>query len=132
MMTASAVICACSGIGLHPPAMPSDCVLIGAAQFLHDYAARFPGQPVGTYSANAYVAAEVAVESIRTLMEQNGGVAPTRAQVVAAVAASTTKITPLGPISFTPSGDVTTPVVSIWTVKNGKYVFLKQEMQALR
>ncbi len=33
-MTASAVCVAFSGTGLHPPAVPTDCGLIGAAQFL--------------------------------------------------------------------------------------------------
>ncbi len=35
MMIASAVCVAFSGTGLHPPAVPTDCGLIGAAQFLH-------------------------------------------------------------------------------------------------
>ena len=34
MMIASAVCVALSGTGLHPPAIPTDCGLIGAAQFL--------------------------------------------------------------------------------------------------
>src|SRR5580704_3466580 len=34
MITASAVVCALSGTGLHPPGIPTDCGLIGAAQFL--------------------------------------------------------------------------------------------------
>ena len=34
MMTASLVTSAFSGMGLHPPGMPTDCGLIGAAQFL--------------------------------------------------------------------------------------------------
>src|ERR1700675_1656674 len=34
MITASAVWVAFSGTGLHPPAVPTDCGLIGAAQFL--------------------------------------------------------------------------------------------------
>ncbi len=33
-MTASSVTSAFSGIGLHPPGMPTDCGLMGAAQFL--------------------------------------------------------------------------------------------------
>src|SRR5215472_1217757 len=102
-----------------------------AAQFLKDYAARFPGQLLGTYSANSYAAAEIVVEAIRTLMESNGGVPPTRQQVVDEIARSTTADTPLGSISFTPQGDVTTPVVSFWTVKGGKYVFISQQRKVL-
>ena len=110
---------------------PDLSVLPSASRFLRDYAARFPGQPIGTYSANAYVAAEVTVEAIRSLMERNGGVPPTRAQVVAAIASSTVSSTPLGPIAFSPSGDVTTPVVSMWKVAGGKFAFLSQQTKAL-
>lgn len=103
-----------------------------ASHFLKDYAARFPGQLLGTYSANSYAAAEIVIESIRKLMESNGGVPPTREQVVDEIARSTTSDTPLGSIAFTPEGDVTTPVVSFWTVKGGKYVFLSQQRKMLR
>jgi ABC-type branched-subunit amino acid transport system substrate-binding protein len=64
-------------------------------------------------------------------MERNGGVAPTREQVLRAIAASTTPNTPLGPISFNKLGDVTTPVVSMWIVRDGQFVFLTQERAKL-
>jgi branched-chain amino acid transport system substrate-binding protein len=111
---------------------PNLDALPSAAQFLKEYAARFPGQPVGTYSANAYAAAQVAVEAIRHLMEKNGGVLPTREEVARAVAASVTPDTPLGSIAFTTDGDVTTPVVSMRVVRNGAFVFIEQERKALR
>jgi branched-chain amino acid transport system substrate-binding protein len=107
-------------------AMPS------AAQFLKEYAARFPGQQLGTYSANAYVAAQVVIGAIRSLMEKNGGVPPTRAEVVQAIASSVTPGTPLGRVAFTRDGDITTPVVSMWTVKDGKFVFIAQQRKTLQ
>jgi branched-chain amino acid transport system substrate-binding protein len=110
---------------------PDLTVMPSAARFLKDYAARFGGAPVGTYSANAFVSVEVAVDAIRGLMEKSGGVPPTRDQVLAAIARSVTPDTPLGTVAFDSDGDVTTPVVSIWTVKNGKYVFLMQQRKAL-
>jgi branched-chain amino acid transport system substrate-binding protein len=111
---------------------PNLDVMPSASRFLSDYHARFPGQPVGTYSANAYVAAQVIAETIRGLMEKNGGVPPTRDQVAHAIAASVTKDTPLGSIAFTPGGDVTTPVVSIWTVSDGKFKLITQQTKALQ
>jgi len=102
-----------------------------AKDFLAAYAARFPGQLLGTYSANAYAAAEVAIDAIRGLMERNGGVAPSREEVLRAIASSTTSNTPIGPISFNKLGDVTTPVVSMWVVRNGQFVFLSQERAQL-
>jgi branched-chain amino acid transport system substrate-binding protein len=102
-----------------------------AKDFLAEYAARFPGQLLGTYSANSYAAAEVAIDAIRNLMEHNGGVAPSREQVLRAISASSTPNTPLGPISFNKLGDVTTPVVSMWIVRDGQFVFLSQERAQL-
>jgi branched-chain amino acid transport system substrate-binding protein len=99
--------------------------------FLAEYAARFPGQLLGTYSANSYAAAEVAIDAIRGLMEHNGGVAPSREDVLRAIARSNTPITPLGPISFNTRGDVTTPVVSMWIVRDGQFVFMSQERAQL-
>jgi branched-chain amino acid transport system substrate-binding protein len=97
-----------------------------ASTFLTEYAARFPGQLLGTYSANGYAAARAAIEAIRSLMSSNGGVPPTRAQVVAEIAKSTTPDTPIGPVAFNRNGDITTPVVSMWIVRGGKYIFLSQ------
>ena len=111
---------------------PNLAVMPSAAKFLKDYAARFPGEQVGTYSANAYVAAQVVVETIRRLMEKNGGVPPTREQVALAIAASVTPNTPLGSVAFTRDGDITTPVVSIWIVRNGSFVFIAQQTKALQ
>jgi branched-chain amino acid transport system substrate-binding protein len=105
---------------------PNLAVMPSAQKFLKDYAARFPGQPLGTYSANAYAAAEVAVDAVRGLMEKNGGVPPTREEVVRAVRAAVTSGTPLGPIAFTSSGDITSPIVSMWTVKGGAFVYITQ------
>lgn len=116
----------CSDGAPNLTAMPS------AAQFLKDYAARFPRQPVGTYSANAYAAAQVAIEAIRHLMEKNGGVPPTREQVAAAIGSSAVPDTPLGSVAFTRDGDVTTPVVSMWTIRHGQFVFIAQQREALQ
>jgi branched-chain amino acid transport system substrate-binding protein len=102
-----------------------------ARSFLTEYAARFPGQLLGTYSANGYAATQAAIEAIRSLMARNGGTPPTRAQVVAEIAKSTTADTPIGPVAFDGSGDITTPVVSMWIVRGGKYVFLSQERTKL-
>ena len=111
---------------------PNLAVMPSAAQFLKDFATRFPEQPVGTYSANAYVAAQVTAEAIRHLMEHNGGVPPRRDQVARAIASSVTPDTPLGSVAFDRNGDVTTPVVSIWTIRNGQYVFIAQQRKVLR
>lgn len=101
--------------------------LPSARSFLSEYAARFPNQLLGTYSANGYAATQAEIEAIRSLMSSNGGVPPTRAQVVRAIATSTVSDTPIGPVAFDRNGDITTPVVSMWIVRDGKYVFLSQE-----
>jgi branched-chain amino acid transport system substrate-binding protein len=105
---------------------PNLTVMPSARQFLKDYSLRFPSQDVGTYGANSYAAAQVAVEAIRRLMEKNGGVPPTREAVAREIGTSITPDTPIGPVSFTASGDMKSPVVSMWIVRRGKFVFVSQ------
>ncbi len=98
-----------------------------ARRFLRDYTHRFPHEPIGTYSANSYSAALVEIRAIREVMERNGGVPPKREEVVRAIARLVARATPLGDVSFTPQGDITTPVVSVWIVRNGRFTFIGQQ-----
>lgn len=111
---------------------PNLLVMAGARQFLKDYHARFPLEDVGTYGANSYAAAQVAVEAIRRLMEKNGGAPPTREAVVREIGTSEAPNTPIGPVAFTPSGDMKSPVVSMWIVYRGKFVFVSQSGERAR
>lgn len=111
---------------------PNLATLPAAARFLKDYATRYPGQAMISYSANGYAAGEIVARAIRGLMERNGGVPPTREQIIAAIGGSMTKDTPIGPIAFDGNGDMVRPFVSIWTIRDGKFVFIAQQQMAAR
>ena len=95
-----------------------------AKKFVADYTARFKSD-VGGYSPGAYVSAQVIINGIRTAMKQNGGKVPTRAAVIKAVHAEKVKSI-IGNFAFDKNGDTTNPLISLWTVKNGKWEFSKQ------
>jgi len=106
-------------------AAPNATKLPSAQQFVKDYAARWH-TPVGPYSASAYAAAQVIVAAITKAITADGNKMPTREQVLKNVAATANLSTPIGPISFDKDGDLTSPVLSLWTIKNGQAVFVNQ------
>ncbi len=93
-----------------------------AAQFVTDYKAAFNAAP-GPYSANTYDAAKIEIQAIKGVIA--AGHAPTRANVLAAIAGiDYTGVT--GHITFDQNGDnAGNKVFSIYAVKNGAWVFLE-------
>ena len=106
-------------------AAPNTQKLPSAQQFIKDYEARWH-TPVGPYSASAYAAAQIEIAAILKAIKDNGNKMPTRDQVLKNVAATTSFASPIGPIGFDKDGDLTSPVLSLWTVKGGKGVFVNQ------
>jgi branched-chain amino acid transport system substrate-binding protein len=96
-----------------------------AAAFIHDYQDRYPGQSLdhnGGYAANAYDAAMILITAIKRLVNSRQDV--TRAAVIEQVQhIQYTGIT--GPISFDTSGDNAHAVLSLYTVKDGAWVFMR-------
>jgi branched-chain amino acid transport system substrate-binding protein len=77
-----------------------------AAQFIEDYSAAY-NEPPRPYATEAYDSAGVILTAIQSVLEANGGVLPTRAEVAAAVRAiSYDGLT--GNITFDTIGDRTT------------------------
>ena len=106
-------------------AAPNAEKLPSAQAFVKAYAAKY-NEPIGPYSANAYAAAQVAVAAIAHAIVLNGNKIPSRAQVLAQVAKTSNVQTPIGAISFDANGDVKEPVLSLYTVQNGKPSFIDQ------
>lgn len=106
-------------------AAPNAAKLPSAQAFVKTYTATYH-QSIGPYSANAYAAAQVAIAAIERAINTNAGKLPTRAQVLAQVAKTDNLATPIGPISFDANGDVTQPVLSLYTIKNGNASFIDQ------
>ncbi len=93
-----------------------------AAQFVSDYKAAFNAAP-GPYSANSYDAAEIEIQAIKSVIA--AGHAPTRANVLAAIA-NTNYTGVTGHITFDQNGDnAGNKVFSIYAVKSGAWVFLE-------
>jgi|SRR5271156_1182503 len=94
----------------------------GDPAFVSAYRKRF-GSDVGSYSANGYAAAVVAIAAIEKATAAAGGKLPSRDEVLKAVAATKGLATPVGPIGFDSSGDTTDPVLTLYHITDGKAVF---------
>jgi branched-chain amino acid transport system substrate-binding protein len=103
---------------------------IPAAQaFLRQYQAQF-GQPVGSYSANGYVAAMTLIEATAAAMKTNGGKLPTRAQVLDQLRSGQVHHSIIGDFSFDRNGDTTNKIISIYGVRGGAWLFFIQKNYA--
>jgi branched-chain amino acid transport system substrate-binding protein len=106
-------------------AAPETSKLPSAATFVAAYKKRW-NTDVGPYSANAYSAAKIEIAAIEKAMKANGNKVPSRADVLANVAATTNFPSPIGPIGFDKNGDTTNPILSIYKIVGGKSVFVDQ------
>lgn len=96
----------------------------GGAKYVADYKAAFPGQSLGAYSANSFDAANVIITAITNVI--NSGKTLTRAAVRDAVQ-NIHYVGVTGTISFDIHGDNSGGGVwSLYQVKGGKWVFLKE------
>ena len=96
-----------------------------ARAFIRSYQARF-GVPPGSYSPSGFAAAQVAIAAIRAALADHPDRAPTRAEVLAKVWDITGLVTPVGPVSFDPNGDLRRPVISLYRVRGGRVEFVRQ------
>ncbi len=112
--------------GVYMTAAAPDVEKLPAAKaFVAAYGARFKAS-AGPYSANAYTAAKIEIAAIENAIARNGGRMPTRAAVLANVAATADFDSPIGKVGFDPNGDTTAAVVSLSEVKNGKRVTIDE------
>ena len=103
---------------------------IPAAQtFLKEYQAQF-NVPVGSYSANGYVAAMTIIEAVAAAMKDLGGSLPTRAQVLEQLRSGQVHHSIIGDFTFDTNGDTTNKIISIYGVRSGGWVFLSQKNYA--
>jgi branched-chain amino acid transport system substrate-binding protein len=106
-------------------AAPELSKLPSAAAFLKAYKAAFTG-PLGPYSANGYTAAKIEIAAIEAALKSGGNALPDRATVLKNVAATHGLVSPIGTVGFDPNGDTTAPILSLYEIKGGKAVFVKQ------
>ena len=104
-------------------AAPEATKLPSATAFVNAYKKRWNAE-VGPYSANAYAAAKIEIAAITKAL--GGGAEPTRAAVLANVAATHDFDTPIGKIGFDKNGDTTDPILSLYKISGGKANFVTQ------
>ena len=120
----SSVGAAANGV-YYTVAAPEATKLRSAAAFVAAYTKRWHAS-VGPYSANAYSAAQIEIAAVEKAMAANGGAVPTRADVLANIAATKGFASPIGMIGFDASGDTTAPILSIYKIADGKPTFVEQ------
>jgi len=106
-------------------AAPETSKLPTAKSFIAAYEKRWKA-PVGPYSANAYTAANIEIAAIRKALTAGNNALPTRAAVLANVAATKNFASPIGMVGFDADGDTTNGILSLYKVQNGKAVFVRQ------
>ncbi|TAM61761.1 branched-chain amino acid ABC transporter substrate-binding protein [bacterium] len=106
-------------------AAPNAAKSASAQAFIKAYKAKYHSD-IGAYSANGYVAAQVIIAAAVKAIKQDGGKAPTRAQVLKNIQGTSGFKSIIGSFGFDKNGDTTNPVISLWTVKDGKQDFVRQ------
>jgi branched-chain amino acid transport system substrate-binding protein len=94
-------------VGPHPASLRP------AQGFVADYQKRY-GQTVGTYSVQAFDAANLLIAAIGRSIDDAGGQRPSRAQVLTAVTKTTAYNGAMGVMSFDSRGDTSLMVVSAY------------------
>jgi len=102
-------------------AAPDATKLQSAQAFVAAYRKRFKTD-VGAYSANAFTAINIELAAIAAAITANNGALPTRAAVLANIAATKNFSSPIGPVGFDVDGDTTAPILTLKQVVDGKPV----------
>jgi ABC-type branched-subunit amino acid transport system substrate-binding protein len=100
----------------------------GAKAVVGAYQKEFPNTPIGfnTYIGAAYDCARLLIDAISRAIQANAGTFPTRAQVLDAVAHTQGFNGVTGTYSFDANGDAISPMMSIYKVENGKWVYVEK------
>ncbi|MDB5069529.1 MAG: putative ABC-type branched-chain amino acid transport system, periplasmic component [Candidatus Eremiobacteraeota bacterium] len=106
-------------------AAPETSKLPTAKAFVAAYKKRFNANP-GPYSANAFAAAQIIIDAVLKGVKDGKGKLPTRLEVRQNVASTRNLDTPIGKIGFDNNGDTTAPILSFYSIKNGKAQFVNQ------
>ena len=81
---------------------------------------------IAAYTFAIYDSVRILIDAITRAIEANGGRIPTRAQVVDAVAHTHFFEGVTGTYSFDAHGDALSPMMSVYRVENGHWVFLRR------
>ena len=102
---------------------PSQLQSDAAARFVHDFHARYPGEVLDGYGVDAYDAAQALIAAISRLIQQGRPV--TRESVLDQVQSIQVNGV-AGDIAFDHNGDSAHGAFSVYTLRNGQWVWIKQ------
>jgi branched-chain amino acid transport system substrate-binding protein len=94
-----------------------------ARKVLADYLKAYPGVPINEYTFAAYDCARILINAIERVVSDNHGAFPTRAEVLKAVANTAQFPGLTGTYSFDSNGDAISPMMSVYKVANGQWVY---------
>jgi branched-chain amino acid transport system substrate-binding protein len=100
-----------------------------AQKVLSAYRKAYPSVIINEYTFAAYDSARILIDAIQRVVAANDGAFPTRAQVLEAVANTRQFPGLTGTYSFDLNGDAISPMMSIYRVENGEWVY-KQKIEA--
>jgi branched-chain amino acid transport system substrate-binding protein len=100
-----------------------------AKAVLAAYRKAYPDVPINDYTFAAYDCARILIDAIQRVVSANHGAFPTRAQVLDAVAHTNRFPGLTGTYSFDSNGDAISPMMSIYRVENGQWVY-QQRIEA--
>jgi branched-chain amino acid transport system substrate-binding protein len=94
-----------------------------AARLVHDFHARYPGEALDGYGANAYDAAMALITAIKRLIQTGQ---PVTRQAALDQVQNIQYVGVTGQISFDQNGDSAHGIFSVYTVHDGRWVWVKQ------
>jgi branched-chain amino acid transport system substrate-binding protein len=100
-----------------------------AQKVLADYRKAYPNTPYSEYTFAAYDSTRILIDAIQRVVTANHGAFPTRPEVLEAVAHTAQFPGLTGTYSFDSNGDAISPMMSIYRVENGQWVY-KQKLDA--
>jgi branched-chain amino acid transport system substrate-binding protein len=100
-----------------------------AQKVLAAYRKAYPNIIINEYTFAAYDSARILIDAIQRVVAASRGVFPTRKDVLAAVARTAQFPGLTGTYSFDSNGDAISPMMSIYRVENGQWVY-KQKIDA--
>jgi branched-chain amino acid transport system substrate-binding protein len=97
----------------------------GVKAFLAAYSKAYPHTAISPYAISAYDCALILIQAITAMVKANSGGFPKRQQIVTEIATSTFQGV-AGSYSFDSNGDAVSPLMAVYEVKGGQWVYLQQ------
>jgi branched-chain amino acid transport system substrate-binding protein len=107
--------------GAVDPTSSSDPVVKG---IVATFRAAYPHATIGQYTFPAYDSAQILIAAIGRAIDANGGRVPTRQEVLLQMTSGQFPGGATGSYSFLSSGDASSPMMSIWGVKDNHWYYI--------